>query len=265
MPSHTQRRRQSKTNAISFIMSARACVLRGPSKSKCGWWAPGPRGRRPRTRLGWLDHTSAKCAPGPHECCARWRTARPRLWWAPPAASGATTCPNLTSPYTRKILPLMHTRKLVQRHEMTCVSDCRKRHAVCRALDHCLSASPPPSLHPPAPSLCLTHCSAHKRWIPGGYEDEVSLLLQTHVYPVSREPVGSPLPPRHLPRRCLLCHRPSVLSASCRAFSPSTQLSFSGSACRRHLPCSPSSRQDAPVCARVCVRGCQRVCARVLA
>jgi len=153
-------------------------------------------------------------------------------------------------------------------HSCTHANWCRgrKRHAVCRALDHCLSASPPPSLHPPAPSLCLTHCSAHKRWIPGGYEDEVSLLLQTHVYPVSREPVGSPLPPRHLPRRCLLCHRPSVLSASCRAFSPSTQLSFSGSACGRHLPCSPSSRQDAPVCARACVgvSECVLVCWRDL-
>jgi len=147
LPSHTQRRRESTTNAISFIMSARACVLRGPSKSECGWWAPGPRGRRPRTRLGWLDHTSAKCAPGPHECCARWRTARPRLWWAPPAASGATTCPNLTSPYTRKILPLMHTRKLVQRHEMTC---CLPQTTCCLPRARPLPLSLPPSLPPPS-------------------------------------------------------------------------------------------------------------------
>ena len=98
-------------------------------------------------------------------CCVG-RGERERVWMVG-ASRHPTHGGNLTSPYTRKILPLMHTRKLVQRHEMTCVSDCRKRHAVCRALDHCLSASPPPSLHPPAPSLCLAHCSAHKRWIPG--------------------------------------------------------------------------------------------------
>ena len=41
MPSHTQRRRMSNNNAISFIMSARVrAAWARVSESECGWWAP---------------------------------------------------------------------------------------------------------------------------------------------------------------------------------------------------------------------------------